>query len=171
MATRLQRGTTPASCVTTTPMPAQNTANIFKTLVPNPHLTPFIYGATCCRLGCNIPPSLKFFHTPPLYYMQQSRREIIFLVVIGFPAPYHLKIETLINPFQSTIEIRVNNQSSIRKFILFGGLKLTLSFHFNVWNQIVVERVRPKVILNNLHKKRCSLLLTLSTFYTAQRNT
>ena len=32
-----KRGTTPASCISSTGMPAQNAANILKPLVPNPH--------------------------------------------------------------------------------------------------------------------------------------
>ena len=39
MAERLQRGTTPASCVTSTGMPAQNVATIIKPLMPNPRST------------------------------------------------------------------------------------------------------------------------------------
>ena len=39
MAVRLQRGTTPASCVTSTGMPAQNAATILKPLVPITHST------------------------------------------------------------------------------------------------------------------------------------
>ena len=35
-----KRGTTPASCVTSTGMPAQNAADTLKPLVPNPHPTP-----------------------------------------------------------------------------------------------------------------------------------
>ena len=34
---RVQHGTTPVSCVTSTGMPAQNAAIILKPLVPNPH--------------------------------------------------------------------------------------------------------------------------------------
>ena len=34
MAARLQRGTTPASCVTSTDMPAKNAATILKPLLP-----------------------------------------------------------------------------------------------------------------------------------------
>jgi len=41
MVTRLQRGTTPAFCVTSTDMPAQNAAIILKPLMSNPHSTPF----------------------------------------------------------------------------------------------------------------------------------
>ena len=47
----LQRGTTPASSVTSTRMPAQNAATILKLLVPNRHSAPFTHGATSCRLG------------------------------------------------------------------------------------------------------------------------
>ena len=45
MAARLQRGTTPASCVTFTVMPAQNAATILKPLVSNLHSTPFTHDA------------------------------------------------------------------------------------------------------------------------------
>ena len=48
MAARLQRGTSPASYVTSTGMPAQNAATILKPLVPNPYSTPSTHGATCC---------------------------------------------------------------------------------------------------------------------------
>ena len=40
MAARLQRGSTPASYVSSTGMPAQNAADTLKPLVPNPHPTP-----------------------------------------------------------------------------------------------------------------------------------
>ena len=43
-----KRGTTPASCVSSTWMPAQIAANILKPLVPNPHSTTFTHDATCC---------------------------------------------------------------------------------------------------------------------------
>ena len=38
----------PVSCVTSTGMPAQNTATIVKPLVTNLQSTPFTHGATCC---------------------------------------------------------------------------------------------------------------------------
>ena len=43
MAARLQRMTAPASCVTSTGIPPQNSATILKPLVPNPHSTPFTH--------------------------------------------------------------------------------------------------------------------------------
>ena len=46
MATPLQHGTTSASCVTSTGMPAQKAATILKPLMPDPHSTPFTHGAT-----------------------------------------------------------------------------------------------------------------------------
>ena len=49
MTARLQRGTTPASCVTSTGMPAQNAASILKLLVPNLHSTPFTHGVAAAR--------------------------------------------------------------------------------------------------------------------------
>ena len=45
IAARLRRGTTPASCVTSTGMPAQNAATILKPLVFNPHSIPFTHVA------------------------------------------------------------------------------------------------------------------------------
>ena len=65
----LPRGTTPASYVTSTGMPAQNTATILKLLVPNPHSTTFTHGADWIapfpRSQQSLPPPHKFFHTPP----------------------------------------------------------------------------------------------------------
>ena len=45
MAVRLQPGTMPASFVTSSRIPAQNAATIFKPLVHSPHSTPFTCGA------------------------------------------------------------------------------------------------------------------------------
>jgi len=36
-----------------------------KPLVPNPHSTPFTHGATCCWLGCTIPPQSAFLSSSP----------------------------------------------------------------------------------------------------------
>ena len=47
MAARVQRGTTPAPCVTCTGMPAQDAATILKPLVLNSHSTRFTHDATC----------------------------------------------------------------------------------------------------------------------------
>ena len=46
MTARLQRGTTPVSCETSTGILAQNAAAILKPLVPNPHSTTFTHGCT-----------------------------------------------------------------------------------------------------------------------------
>ena len=46
MAARLQRGTTPTTCVTPTEVPGQNAATIIKPFVLNPYSTPFTHGAT-----------------------------------------------------------------------------------------------------------------------------
>ena len=88
MVARLQRGTTPISCVTSTGMSAQNTATILKPFVPNPHSTPFTHGATChvADMVASFPPSehstlppIKCILTPPshppspsLPYMHES---------------------------------------------------------------------------------------------------
>ena len=71
MAACLQRGTTPANCVTYTEMPADNAATILKPFAPNPHSNPFTHGATCADWVAPFPssqhsppPPLKFFHTP-----------------------------------------------------------------------------------------------------------
>jgi len=45
MVARQQRGTSPASCVTSTGVPAQNDATILTPLVPNSHSTPFTHVA------------------------------------------------------------------------------------------------------------------------------
>ena len=84
---RLQRGITPASCVTSTGMPTQNAATIIKPLVPNPHSTPFTHGAICCWLGCTIPlllssnPSILPLHPPPL--LPSSRELGAIIIIIG----------------------------------------------------------------------------------------
>ena len=46
-------------------MPAQNAATIIKPLVPNSHWTPFPDGATCCWMGCTIPPQSAFPYSSP----------------------------------------------------------------------------------------------------------
>ena len=57
MATCLQRGTSPASCVTSTGMPAKNAATILKPLVSNLHSTSFTHSATYCWLCAPFPRS------------------------------------------------------------------------------------------------------------------
>ena len=107
MSARVRHGTAAASYVTSTVwaeeigIPAQNVATILKPFVPNPHLTPFANGATCCwdkDCGCTIPHSqysppstLKFFLTPPspppfsspLTCTQVTAQAIIILAISG----------------------------------------------------------------------------------------
>ena len=72
MAAHLQRETTPASCVTSTGMPAKNAATILKPLVPNPtqprlqvvqHVADWV--ALFPRNKHSHPAPLTSFHTPP----------------------------------------------------------------------------------------------------------
>ena len=64
-----KHGTTLASCVTSTGMPAQNAAKILKALVPNSHSTIFTHvadwDAPFSRSQHPSPLPLKFLHTPP----------------------------------------------------------------------------------------------------------
>ena len=86
-------------------MLAQNAATILKPLVPNPRLTPFTHGATCCWLNCTIPrsqhslpPPLKFLYTPPSpppspSFLPLCVRELGAIIII---LPY--------SPFTSTVK-------------------------------------------------------------------
>ena len=88
MTVRLQRGSTPASCLISTGMPVQNAATIFKLLVPNPHSNRPTHGETCCCLGCTISPQSAFhssilsLHLPPFPLRVRELRAIIIIINI-----------------------------------------------------------------------------------------
>jgi len=80
--TDLQCRTTPASCVTSTGIPAQNAPNILKPLVPNPHSNPFTHGADWVGQFQHSqhsppPPPLKFFRTPTLSFSPLREKLVI----------------------------------------------------------------------------------------------
>ena len=71
----------------------------FQTLVLNPHLTAFTHSATCCWLGCTIPPQSAFpssqipLYSSPLSLPPLRERELEAIIIIKF--------DTLVNNFNS----------------------------------------------------------------------